>query len=394
MRGVARFDEYGGQPQATDRATLLRHFGTDQALPLWIAEPGVDLLPELVEALTSRAQRGWYGYEIRPESVISSFWEWTATRYDWQQGDTTTLISPSVGTSVGVVIEALTEPGDGVIIQPPVFTDFKPLIVSAGRELVRNPLVLDDGQYRIDLDHLAALAAEPGNRLLVLCSPHNPVGRVWTADELRAVASICAEQDVFVLADEIHADLALAPHRFVPFGSVAADTDVRWAAAHGPIKTFGLAGLADTILVTDDDVLSQRFTARSSQLHLTRNNVFGLTAFEVAYRCGEAWLDEMLDTVARNAAALRTGLPDGIDLVELEGTYLAWLDLRSLDLPVAELGGWLAQEAGVAVSPGHWFGREGAGFARMTVAVPPDVIERALAGITTAVSSRAGAGGG
>ena len=388
VRSVERLDDFGGRRQGSDAATLMRHFGTAEAVPLWIAEPDLDLLPELSEAMSSRATDGWFGYETRPEGVVGAFWEWASARHGWEPDGLDTLISPSVGTSIGMVIEALTEPGDGVIIQPPVFTDFKPLVVNAGRRAVRNALTSDDGRYGLDLDGLAALAADPTTRLLILCNPHNPVGRVWTAAELRAVATICDEHDVFVLADEVHADLALAPHRFVPFGSVAADTAVRWAATHGPIKTFGLAGVCDTLLVTADDELAGRFGARSTQLHLTRNNAFGMLAFEVAYRLGASWLESMLDTVAGNLALLRAGLPGGVSLVEPEGTYLAWLDLRSLGIPVPELGAWFAQQAGVAVSPGHWFGREGAGFARLTVAARPPVIEQALDGITTAVAAR------
>ncbi len=385
---MERSDAAGGRRQGSDAATLLRHFGTDDALPLWIAEPDLDLLPELREALIARADEGWYGYETRPARLLEAFWEWASRRHGWHEGELTSLISPSVGTSIGVVIEAVTNPGDGVIIQPPVYTDFKPLVVDAGRVAVRNPLVLDDGgRFRIDLDGLAEVAADPATRLLILCSPHNPVGRVWSADELRAVAAVCAEHDVFVLADEIHADLAFAAQPFVPFGSVAAASGVRWAATHGPIKTFGLAGVCDTLVITADEPLADRFAARSAQLHLTRNNVFGMTAFDVAYRHGQAWLEEMLATVASNVALVRSGLPDSVTLVEPEGTYLAWLDLRSLGIPVPELGPWLARDAGVAVSPGHWFGREGAGFARMTVAVRPAVIEQAVAGIAAAVAA-------
>ncbi len=364
-----------GSAQGTDAATLARHFGTERdLLPLWIAEPSVELAPAVVEVLRSRAAAGWYGYETRPESIVDAFWQWAADRHGWDRTGERAIVSPSVGTSVGVLIAELTEPGDGVILQPPVFTDFKPQIVANDRVPVRNPLLFVDGRYQLDLDGLEALAAEPGNRMLILCTPHNPVGRVWSHVELDGVAAICAEHDVFVLADEIHADLALAPHRFTPFTSVASSHDVAWAATHGPIKTFGLAGVCDTLLITDRTDVAERFERRSSQLHLTRNNVFGLAAFEAAYRHGKDWLDELLALVAGNLEVLRSELPDGIDLIEPDGTYLAWLDLRRLSLDVPELPRWLGS-AGVALSPGHWFGREGAGFARITVAAPTPMID-------------------
>jgi cystathionine beta-lyase len=376
---------------AVDPARLERLFGNDDGLlPLWIAEPYVDLAPGVTEALLVRAGAGWYGYETRPRRIIDAFWTWMATRHGWNGSNLQTSVSPSVGTSIGVLIEQLTEPGNGVILQPPVFTDFKPLISAAARTVVRNPLVLTEDGYRMDLDDLAVKAAEPANRILILCNPHNPVGRVWTRDELADVVTICAEHDVFVIADEIHADLTLPPFRFTPFASVASDSDVSWAATHGPIKTFGVAGVCDTLLVTDDEQTAKLFRSRSSQLHLTRNNVFGIAAFEAGYRTGGPWLDDLLALVTANIELLRDRLPRGIELVEPEGTYLAWLDFRRLDMDVPKLARWLANSAHLALSPGHWFGREGAGFARMTIATPSDQIEEAIDRLTQATANTGG----
>lgn len=368
-----------------DPSTLRRHFGTTDVLPLWIAEPDLPLAEPIVQALRQRAGQGWFGYQTRPAAILDAFWGWMAARHGWDGVGLRTVVSPSVGTSLGALIELLTEPGDGVILQPPVFTDFKPLVTSAGRTVVRNALRLVEGRYAMDLDDLAERAADPSARMLILCNPHNPVGRVWTEVELAAVAQVCAEHDVVVVADEVHADITLAPHEFTPFARAAAGTRVRWAAAHGPIKTFGMAGVCDTLLVTDDAEIAGRFEALSSRLHLTRNNAFALAAFEAAYTRGGAWFDDLLGLVARNVEVVRAQLPEGIRLMPLEGTYLVWLDLRALDLPVGQVGPRLAA-AGVAVSPGHWFGREGAGFARMTIAASTPVVERAaslLAGVRT-----------
>lgn len=376
-----------GTPQANESSSLQRLFGSsDDLLPLWIAEPYVELAPTVVEALAERAANGWYGYETRPESVLSSFWDWSAQRHDWESRDLRTVVSPSIGTSIGVLIEELTEDGDGVILQPPVFTDFKPIVAKLHRSVARNSLILSEGGYVMDLNDLEANASEPGTKMMILCNPHNPVGRVWTADELGAVAQICERNDVFVLSDEIHADLALPGHTFTPFAKAAEGTAVRWAATHGPIKTFGLAGVADSVIVTDDEQIADAFDTRSSQLHLTRNNVFGIAAFEAGYRTGGPWLDAFIDLLSANYGTLREGLPNGIELVEPEGTYLAWLDFGKLGMDVPELAKWLPEKAGLALSPGHWFGREGAGFARMTVAADPQVIEEAVRRLTAAVS--------
>ncbi len=375
--------------QSIDGPSLKRHFGGGQnLLSLWIAEPYVELAPEIVAALGERAGQGWYGYETRTHHVVGSFWQWMSTRHNWQGGTNRTLISPSVGTSIGVLLQTITNQGDRVILQPPVFTDFKTLVNANDRQVVRNILVLGEDGYKLDLEDLEKKAADPATRALILCNPHNPVGRVWTPTELSEVATICANNSVFVIADEIHADITLEAHRFTPFATVANQAGARWAALHGPIKTFGLAGVCDTLMITDDDEIAERFQSVSSQLHLTRNNVFGLAAFEAAYTQAGPWFDEFRALVEHNAALLRHGLPEEVGLIELEGTYLAWLDFRALGLEVPELANWLALSARLALSPGHWFGREGAGFARMTLAAPTEQVADALERLHRAIATR------
>lgn len=371
---------------ATDPASLSRLFGPpDGLLALWIAEPYVPLAQDLPSVLEERARAGWFGYETRGSSLGEAFWSWMRRRHGWDGTALHTSVSPSVGTSIGVLIDLMSDRGDGVILQPPIFTDFKPLVAAAHRRVIKNPLVLDE-RYRMDADGLAEVASEPSTKMMILCNPHNPVGRVWSPDELATVAEVCATNDVFVIADEIHADLVLPGSRFTPFASVASESGVRWAATHGPIKTFGLAGVCDTLIVSDDEELTNRYREVSSQFHLTRNNVFGIAAFEAAYRSDGTWLDGLLDLVQTNAEVLAKGLPSGIQLVEPEGTYLAWLDFRSLGLDVPELASWLSGSARLALSPGHWFGREGAGFARMTVAAPTDWIQEAVVRLQSAVA--------
>lgn len=370
---------------ASDSNRLATLFGDpSNLLPLWIAEPYVDLAPPIRSAIEERAKVGWYGYESRPESIIEAFWGWMSARNGWDGSRLLTTVSPSVGTSIGVLLEHLTKQGEGVILQPPVFTDFKPLIVAAGRSVVRSALELTPDGYRMNTEDLAEKAADPSTTAMILCNPHNPVGRLWSESELKEVVQICAANDVFVIADEIHADLALPGNTFIPFARAAAGTGVSWAATHGPIKTFGLAGVCDTLLVTDNSQVAETFRKQSSRLHLTRNNVFSLAAFDAAYREGGPWLDDLLRKVAGNVEELAQQLPDAVGLVVPEATYLAWLDFRTLELEVPELARWLAG-AGVAFSPGHWFGREGAGFARMSIAAPREMITEAAVRLAAAV---------
>lgn len=380
-----------GSPLAADPRSLDRFFGASEGLlSLWIAEPYLPLAPPIVAALEARAADGWFGYETRPEDHVENFWAWMMRRSGWDGTALHTLVSPSIGTSIGALIDLLSDPGDGVILQPPVFTDFKPLIRRAQREPIRNSLRLDAGRYSMDLADLEQKAAEPANKVMILCNPHNPVGRVWNPEELAAVASICADSGVFVIADEIHADLALAPHQFTPFAVAAAGSEVRWAATHGPIKTFGIAGVADTLLITGDDPIAGQYRSMAGRLHLSRNNVFSLAAMRAGYQQGEGWVDALLDLVKTNVRALQEGLPEEVTVVTPEGTYLAWLDFRKLDMEVPELAAWLVEEARLALSPGHWFGREGAGFARMTIAVATAVVGEACDRIRDAVAATRG----
>jgi cystathionine beta-lyase len=374
-----------GMAQADDPSSLERLFGTKDVLPLWIAEPYLPLSPPVINALKARAGAGWYGYEVRPRGVNEAFASWMTGRHGWDLGDAARLLSPSLGTSIGAILELTTLESDAVILQPPVFTDFKPLVTRAHRKVVRNSLLLNDGRYTMDLEGFAAIASQATTTAMILCNPHNPVGRVWTPAELADVARICAEHDVFVIADEIHADIMLGDTSFAPFAVAARGTGVRWAALHGAIKTFGLAGVADSLIITEDEELIYLYKSMSSRLHLTRSNVFALAAIETAYNEGEPWLDEMLDQVTRNVGALTQHLPDPIRLVVPEGTYLAWLDFRGLGMDVPELNRWLPEQARLALSPGHWFGREGAGFARMSIAVESSVIDDAVQRISAAV---------
>ncbi|GMQ98869.1 MAG: pyridoxal phosphate-dependent aminotransferase [Acidimicrobiia bacterium] len=372
--------------RATDRVSIERLFEADsEVLSMWIAEPYVPLAAPVIEAIESRAGLGWYGYEIRPRETKEAFRSWMSRRHGWHLGDTHLLVSPSVGTSIGAAMELVTEPGETVILQPPVFTDFKPLVTRPHRKVGRNSLVLGNGGYTMDLNALESIAGRQDTTAMILCNPHNPVGRVWTHEELLAVADICSRHNVFVISDEIHADIMLEGSVFTPFAVAAKTSDVRWVALHGPIKTFGLAGVADTLLVTDDSEFAEMFNQMSSRLHLVRNNVFAMAATAAAYEQGEEWLQRLLTDVSRNVETLANGLPDPLRLVRPEGTYLAWIDFRELGVDVPDLARWLAHEARIALSPGHWFGREGAGFARMSIAVPQDVIQEATARLTTAI---------
>ena len=367
-------------------AYLTEHYGRADVIPMSVADMDLKAPPAVVEALVKRAEHGVYGYEQRPESVWSAWSGWYQARHGWRVERAQAVPSPSILSAVAVLIQQHSSEGDGVIVQPPVFFEFRQVVRQNRRTVVKNPLKYEGGRYRMDLEDLEQKAADPNNRVLILCNPHNPVGRVWTRQELEEVDRICERHGVFVIADEIHGDFAFPPHRYVPYLSVAASGHA--AACLSPGKTFNVSGVVDAVTVLPDEEQRERFRTFVRRLHMNRTHVFANAAVEAAYRGGGAWLDALLKYLRGNVDLVRRRLDRedvGIELVEPEGTFLAWLDFRGLGLDAKELETFLAQNARVALAQGYWFGREGAGFARMTLGAPRSTVERAVDRIVRAV---------
>jgi cystathionine beta-lyase len=245
-----------------------------------------------------------------------------------------------------------------------------------------------DGRYQIDFDDLETKVSDPDTKVLILCNPHNPVGRVWTAAELERVAEICARHGVFVIADEIHGDFAFPPHRYIPYLNVSEKVAQNGAACISPAKTFNIAGMIDAIAIIPNEKHREQFHAFAHRYQINKVNVFASVATETAYRDGGEWLDALLVYIQGNTDLIRGHLHKDdirVSLIEPEGTFLVWLDFRELGLETKALERFLAEEAGIALSPGYWFGREGAGFARMTIGCPRETVQRALNNLTTAV---------
>lgn len=369
-------------------AALREHFGTVDLLPLWIADMDFRAPPPVVERLVERARLGMFAYEYRPDSFFEAVLTWLRTRHQWEVERASLLVCPSVMNALCALINLVTDPGDGIIVQPPVFFEFRQAIRRNERDLIKNPLALNAGRYELDLNDLEAKARAPRTRMLVLCNPHNPVGRVWTRAELAGVAEICARHDVFVVTDEIHADIVYPGARYTPFGAVAGEYETATASCHSPAKTFNLTGMMDALVVLPDPDLRKRFQSLAQRFFWNRTNVFSTVAAEVAYREGGPWLDELLVYLGETRDWMKVFIDTHVPAAELfvpEGTYLAWLDFRRLGLDSEALKVLLSHRARVALNPGHWFGREGAGFARMSFACPRQVLEEALTRVASAL---------
>lgn len=363
----------------------MEFFGTDDVLPLWVADMDFAVPAAVRDALVARAAHPIYGYTVYPESLYETLIAWLQKRHDWKVEREWIVMCPGVVPALHASIYAFTQPDDAVIVQPPVYAPFLAAPKTAGRRLLPNPLKFDDGHYRFDLDHFERCAAE-GARLLLLCSPHNPVGRVWQPDELQALLEICQRYDVTVVSDEIHADLLYPGKHHTPLARLS-DGAVKIITAVAPSKTFNIPGLALSALIVPDEKDRSAIAKAFGTLHVGAANPFSIVAFEAAYREGAPWLDDLLDYLEATYQFVRTFLQQHLPLIKLivpEGTYLLWLDCRAMGLNDKQLKQFFVQQAGVGLSPGIIFGEQGSGFMRMNIAAPRSVIAEALEKIARA----------
>ena len=385
------FDEYINRYEYPtlkwSKSFLKKYFGNGDALPMSVADMDLKAPPTVIEALHQRVSHGIYGYEYRPDGYFEALQAWYQTRYGWKIEREQIEFSPSILSAIAILIARHSDEGDGVIIQPPVFFEFRMVIRNNRRKVVTNPLKLVEGQYQIDFEDLERKASRPENKVLILCTPHNPVGRVWTKVELARVAKICERHEVFVIADEIHGDFTFPPHQFVPYLTVTEGGNA--AVCLSPAKTFNISGIVDAFIVIPDEEHRRQFHEFTHRYQMNKVNVFAAAALEAAYRNGGKWLDALLVYLKGNVDFIRKYLRQnniGVSLIEPEGTFLVWLDFRELGLTAEELKNFLAFEAQLALAPGYWFGREGTGFARMTIGCPRSTIQKALDNLTKAVS--------
>jgi cystathionine beta-lyase len=349
-------------------------------IPLWVADMDFPAPVEVVEALRRRVEHGVYGYTLEPESYFRAVIGWLQRRHGWRVRRPWLLPGPGVIPALDLAIMAYSQPGDEVVIQPPVYYPFRQSILAGGRRVLENPLKLTPEGYVMDFEGLER-ALGPRTRLLVLCSPHNPVARVWRREELERLLGICSERQLIILSDEIHHDLVLPGHSHIPAASLSPEAARITITFTSATKTFNLAGLGGGLTIIPDRLLRDRFQAAQERMWSPIANAFSLAAAEAAYRFGEEWLEQVLRYVAGNYALLvsllREGLPSA-QVLPLEGTYLAWVNMRPLGHGDAELKRRILEEARVWLDDGPMFGTGGEGFQRINLACPRALLEQAL----------------
>ncbi|MDH5592151.1 MAG: pyridoxal phosphate-dependent aminotransferase [Gammaproteobacteria bacterium] len=359
-------------------------FGTDDVMPLWVADMDFAAPVAVTEVLTQRASHPVYGYTLYPDSLYSAMRDWFKSHHNWSFDRQSILMCPGVVPSIHAAILALSKPGDGVIVQPPVYPPLFTAVTETQRELILNPLKLEQNRYKIDFEHLEQCAAS-GAKLLLLCSPHNPTGRVWQQDELEAMLAIARRYQLTIISDEIHADLVYSEQRHIPLATLSDDVPIVTAVA--PSKTFNIPGMGLSSLVVNKTSHRRAINKVFDSWHIYATNPFSIAAFEAAYRGGKDWLDELLVYIAetrRQAAEFIDHNLPKIKLVDSEGTYLLWIDCRALAMSDDELQQFFINKAKIGLNPGISFGDAGSGFMRMNIGTRRSMIMQALKNIQQA----------
>ena len=386
---MARFDEMIDRIGTNSVKWDSRHqvFGTSDVLPLWVADMDFPCPPEVVEALVKRAQHPIYGYPGDNSPLFEAAKGWIERRFGADVHTDWMVAIPGVVPGIQVAIEAFTKPGDKVIIQPPVYPPFFATSENLGRRIVENPLKVVDGNYVMDFDDLKA-KIDNRTKLFVLCSPHNPIGRVWSKDDLRKLGEICVEHDIIVIADEIHSDLVYEKGAHTPFYTISKELANQSLAFISGSKTFNLAGLFTSIAIAENPKLRNEFKTAVSKAGLNHINIFGIEATIAAYTHGDKWLDELLDYLHENAVYahefIKSNMPE-IKMNVPEATYLAWLDFRELGLYGEDLRRFLIHDAKIGLNDGFNFGKQGDGFCRLNFGCSRSILKEALERLEKAV---------
>ncbi|MGG1658169.1 MalY/PatB family protein [Brevibacillus sp. NRS-1366] len=367
---------------------LPNRFGVSDAIPMWVADMDFKAPPPVINALHQRVEHGVYGYTLRPDSYFEAIMDWMKRRHHWSIERKWIVHSPGILPAISLIINSFTHQGDKVIVQTPVYHPFSRIIKSLGRQVVNNPLTFEKGRYTMDFVDLVA-KIDSTVKILVLCNPHNPVGRVWSQEELTMLGQICIKNNILVVSDEIHCDLVYKGHEHTPFASISDEFAEHSFTCIAPSKTFNLAGLQTSSIIIPNEKWRDILNQSINSLNIGSPNTFGIVATEIAYQYGEDWLEQVIDYLQGNLDFLvryfQENIPQ-IKVIQPESTYLVWLDCRELGLPMEELDTFMLHKARVAMNEGYIFGEDGIGFMRMNIACPRSILAGSLRQIEEAVN--------
>jgi cystathionine beta-lyase len=364
-------------------------FGVKDVIPMWVADMDYNTPDFVVESLQKRLEHEIYGYSFRPAEYFLSMINWIKSRHNWTVDKEWICFSPGVVPALNFCTLAFTQPGDSIIVQPPVYFPFFSAAESHGRNLIYNRLMESEERWVMDYDSLIA-GIDSKTKMIIISNPHNPVGRVWTPEELNNLADICLKNNILIISDEIHCDLVLPGFTHTPLASLSEKIAENTVTLIAPSKTFNLAGLSTSSVIISNPVLRKSFNKIVDNLHVGSGNIFGTTASIAAYTNGHKWLDALLDYVDHNIEFVknycRAMIPEIIP-VQPEATYMIWLDCRKFAMTGKELQNFFVSKAGVGMNEGSTFGPGGEGFMRMNLGTTHQTVMKAMEQIEKAVST-------
>jgi len=360
-------------------------------LPMWVADMDFPVPAEVTQALIERAKHPIYGYSRPDDRYYNSIIKWMKARHGWEIEKDWIVFSPGVVPALTWLIQALSHPGDKVIIQQPVYYPFAGSIENNGRGILNNSLINKDGKYYMDFEDLEKKASDPRAKMMILCNPHNPIGKVLSREELEKVAEICLRHHVIVVADEIHSDLVYKGHKHIPFASISKEAEQNCIVCNAPSKTFNLAGMDASNIIIPNPVLRNAFKNALANNSIMGPHTFAIVALQTAYESGQEWLDTVIDYLDKNITFLcdyiEKNLPQ-IKVIKPQATYLVWMDFRALGMNSHELEEFMLKKAKVALDEGYSFGLGGEGFERINVACPRAILKEGLDRIKNALEDQ------
>lgn len=369
-------------------------FGVDPSvkmIPMWIADMDFRSPAEVIDALAERVKTGAYGYCTKPDCFYDSIIRWVKRRYHWDIKREWIVFTPGVIPGYTIAIQNFTAPGDGIIVQSPVYYPFMDGVKNNGRKLVLNPLIETNGKWYMDFEDLEEKVKDPDNKLLILSNPHNPVGRAWTVEELERLGNLCADHGVILVADEIHGDLMMGDSKHHAVCGISGKIRDNTIAQYAPSKTFNLAGLQTAYAIISNDKIREQYIKGLNANRIFNANWFGPIALETAYNQCEDYVTALCGYVNANMDYMKAFLDKRLPQIKMEkpeATYMVWVDFRGTGMSVEEIETFIVREAHIGVDMGTWFGPGGAGYLRFNVACPRCTLEQALNQLEQAFKDR------
>lgn len=365
-------------------------FETNDVLPLWVADMDFKTPDFIVEAIKKRTEHEIYGYTFKPESYFQAIKGWIKRRHNWEIQKDWISFSPGVVAGLSLAIETFSKPGDEVVVQPPVYFPFFDCVKGTKRKLVENPLIIKNDRYTFDFEDLKSKITK-NTKLLLLCNPQNPGGMVWQKEELEQLSSLCLENNIMVIADEIHSDLIFKGNKHIPYSTISDEAANKSIVFMAPSKTFNVAGLSSSVAIIPNKTNFARYERTLGVGHLGMGNIFGTIAMEAAYSYGDEWLEQMLGYLWDNYLLVKNyigeHLPE-IKVMPLEATYLVWLDFSEYGMKDDELSKFIINEAKVGLNNGARFGTGGDGWMRINIGCPRSILQEALQRLAKAFESK------